>query len=86
MLNMKYKYTNTIRDNINFTLIKPYYSVDGPDLMELIKKHGPEISNVIIIERDKDGHNKFNGIDHDKFLYFNLLENFDSLNWIESVL
>jgi hypothetical protein len=83
---MKYKYSKTVRDKIEFTLIKPCCEVDGSDLMTLINRHGPNLSNVIIIEPDKNNLFKFKGIDHDKFLYFSSNENFDDLIWVNATL
>jgi hypothetical protein len=83
---MRYKYAKTNRGGMDFILVESYGTNDGFELRRLIEKHDPVNRNIILVRKLSDGLNEFSGADARKFSLFGSTENFDELDWIESLI
>lgn len=78
---MRYKYAKIKRDDTDYILVVPYGSVE---LKSLINKHDPKNRNVIILQKEANGKNKYAAIDNRKLVHFAEYENFENLKWKEA--
>lgn len=78
---INYLKSEIIRQEKRFVLIKSN-ELDGQYLRQLIQKHDPENSNVIIVKKDSNGLLAFHGIGEFRVNSFSPQEDLSFLTWI----